>query len=50
MVRSFHAAGLASGGADAGAPGLRSYHPGYFAAFLRDPDGNKIEAVFHRPA
>ena len=49
MVRSFHAAGLASGGADAGAPGLRSYHGGYFAAFLRDPDGNKIEAVFHRP-
>ena len=49
MVKAFHAAGLASGGTDAGGPGLRSYHPGYFAAFLRDPDGNKIEAVFHRP-
>jgi catechol 2,3-dioxygenase-like lactoylglutathione lyase family enzyme len=50
MVRSFHTAGLASGGADAGAAGLRNSHPGYFAAFLRDPDGNTIEAVFHRSA
>ena len=47
MVSAFHAAGLAAGGADAGAPGLRSYHPGYFAAFLHVPEGNKIEAVFH---
>jgi catechol 2,3-dioxygenase-like lactoylglutathione lyase family enzyme len=47
MVKAFHAAGLASGGADEGAPGFRSYHPGYFAAFLRDPEGNKVEAVFH---
>ncbi len=47
MVRAFHAAGLASGGADEGAPGFRSYHAGYFAAFLRDPEGNKVEAVFH---
>ena len=47
VVKAFHAAGLAAGGADEGPPGLRSYHPGYFAAFLRDPEGNKIEAVFH---
>jgi catechol 2,3-dioxygenase-like lactoylglutathione lyase family enzyme len=46
-VKAFHAAGLAAGGSDEGPPGLRSYHPGYYAAFLRDPDGNKIEAVFH---
>ena len=38
-----HVAGLAAGGADNGAPGLRAYHPGYFAAFLFDPDGNNIE-------
>ena len=47
QVRAFHAAGLAAGGRDEGAPGLRSYHPGYFAAFLSDPEGNRIEAVFH---
>ena len=46
-VRAFHAAGIAAGGSDAGAPGLRSYHPGYYAAFLLDPEGNKAEAVFH---
>lgn len=46
-VRKFHAAGLAAGGADEGRPGLRSYHPGYYAAFLLDPEGNKVEAVFH---
>ena len=44
MVAAFHAAGLASGGRDHGAPGLRAYHPGYYAAFLLDPDGNNIEA------
>lgn len=49
-VTAFHRAGLAAGGRDAGAPGLRSYHPGYFAAFLLDPEGNKIEAVCHRAA
>jgi len=49
-VRAFHAAGLAAGGADAGAPGLRDYHGGYYAAFLCDPEGNRIEAVFHGPA
>ena len=38
-------AGLAAGGRDNGAPGPRTYHPGYFAAFLLDPDGNNVEAV-----
>ena len=46
-VRAFHAAGLAAGGSDAGPPGSRSYHAGYYAAFLLDPEGNKVEAVFH---
>lgn len=43
-VDRFHAAGLTHGGRDNGAPGLRDYHPGYYAAFLLDPDGNNIEA------
>jgi catechol 2,3-dioxygenase-like lactoylglutathione lyase family enzyme len=47
MVDAFHAAGLAAGGRDNGAPGERPYHPGYYAAFLLDPDGNNIEAVHH---
>ncbi len=48
-VRAFHAAGLAAGGADAGAPGLRAgYHPKYYAAFLTDPEGNRVEAVWHQ--
>ena len=47
MVEAFHREGLAAGGRDNGAPGLRKYHPGYYAAFLLDPDGNNIEAVFH---
>jgi len=50
MVEAFHRAGLAAGGRDNGAPGLRPYHPGYYAAFLLDPDGNNIEAVHHGPA
>jgi hypothetical protein len=50
MVEAFHVAGLAGGGRDNGAPGLRPYHPDYYAAFLLDPDGNNIEAVFHGPA
>jgi catechol 2,3-dioxygenase-like lactoylglutathione lyase family enzyme len=50
MVRRFHAAGLAAGGRDNGAPGERTYHPGYFAAFLPDPDGNNVVAVYHGPA
>lgn len=49
-VSAFHRAGLEAGGTDNGAPGPRRYHPGYFAAFLLDPDGNNIEAVFHGPA
>ena len=48
QVRAFHAAGLAGGGRDAGAPGLRPhYHEKYYAAFLEDPEGNRIEAVCH---
>ena len=50
MVRAFHAAGLHGGGTDNGAPGPRTYHPGYYAAFLLDPDGNNIEAVYHGEA
>lgn len=48
-VDAFHRAGLAAGGRDNGAPGERPYHPGYYAAFLLDPDGNNIEAVHHGP-
>ena len=45
-VDAFHAAALASGGTSDGAPGIREkYHPSYYAAFIRDPDGNRIEAV-----
>lgn len=50
MVHAFHQAGLAHGGKDNGAPGERPYHPGYYAAFLLDPDGNNIEAVYHGEA
>jgi len=50
MVRRFYEAGLAAGGRDNGGPGERNYHPGYYAAFLWDPDGNNIEAVYHGPA
>jgi catechol 2,3-dioxygenase-like lactoylglutathione lyase family enzyme len=49
MVRKAYAAGLAAGGLDNGAPGERRYHPGYYAAFLLDPDGNNIEVVHHGP-
>jgi catechol 2,3-dioxygenase-like lactoylglutathione lyase family enzyme len=49
MVGRFHAAGLEAGGRDNGAPGERPYHPGYYAGFLLDPDGNNVEAVFHGP-
>ncbi len=48
-VHRFHAAALAAGGRDNGGPGERSYHPGYYAAFVLDPDGNNIEAVFKEP-
>ncbi len=44
-VRAFHAAALAHGGSDEGAPGLRPYGPAFFAAYVRDPDGNKLSAV-----
>lgn len=50
MVDAFYKAALAHGGKDNGAPGERPYHPGYYAAFVIDPDGNNIEAVFHGPA
>lgn len=49
-VDAFHRAALAHGGSDNGAPGERSYHPGYYAAFVLDPDGNNIEAVYHGEA
>lgn len=50
-VDGFHAAALAAGGRDHGAPGLRpQYHANYYAAFVRDPDGLNIEAVCHAPA
>jgi len=46
LVDAFHAAALAAGGSNDGAPGLRPHHgDGYYAAFIRDPDGNRIEAV-----
>ena len=50
MVDAFHQAALANGGKDNGAPGERPYHPGYYAAFVLDPDGNNIEAVYHGKA
>jgi catechol 2,3-dioxygenase-like lactoylglutathione lyase family enzyme len=49
-VEWFHRAALAAGGRDNGAPGERSYHPGYYGAFVLDPDGNNVEAVHHGPA
>lgn len=50
-VQAFHAAALAAGGTDNGAPGFRPhYHAGYYAAFVRDPDGYNIEAVCHGEA
>jgi catechol 2,3-dioxygenase-like lactoylglutathione lyase family enzyme len=45
-VQAFHAAGLAAGGHDEGAPGERAYRPGYYGAYLRDPDGNKLHAFW----
>lgn len=48
VVDAFHAAALAAGGVDNGAPGPRpQYHPGYYGAFVLDPDGHNIEAVIH---
>jgi len=49
-VDGFYAAALGAGGIDDGPPGLRPhYHPNYYAAFVRDPDGHRIEAVCHLP-
>jgi catechol 2,3-dioxygenase-like lactoylglutathione lyase family enzyme len=44
---AFWDAGIAAGGIDDGPPGLRDYHASYYGAFLRDPDGNRVEAVCH---
>ena len=49
-VQAFHSAGIEAGGRDNGKPGLRDYDPGYYAAFVLDPDGHNIEAVFHEAA
>jgi predicted lactoylglutathione lyase len=46
-VRQFHSAATRAGGRDNGAPGDRQYHPGYFGAYVLDPDGNNVEAVYH---
>jgi catechol 2,3-dioxygenase-like lactoylglutathione lyase family enzyme len=50
VVERFHQVALAAGGRDNGAPGERQYHPGYYGAFVIDPDGNNIEVVYHGPA
>jgi catechol 2,3-dioxygenase-like lactoylglutathione lyase family enzyme len=49
VVDRFHAAALAAGAIDNGAPGERAYHRGYYAAYALDPDGNNVEAVYHGP-
>ena len=48
-VEQFHEAAIAAGGRDNGAPGERPYHPGYYAAYVLDPDGTNVEAVYHGP-
>lgn len=50
VVQKAYDAGLAAGGVDNGKPGPRPYHPGYYAGFLLDPDGNNIEVVYHGEA
>ena len=50
MVDDFYQKALAIGGRDNGAPGERPYHPGYYAAFVLDPDGHNIEVVYHGEA
>jgi catechol 2,3-dioxygenase-like lactoylglutathione lyase family enzyme len=47
QVQAFHEAALAAGGSDNGEPGYRDYWPGYYAAFVHDPDGHNIEAVWY---
>jgi catechol 2,3-dioxygenase-like lactoylglutathione lyase family enzyme len=50
QVQDFHAAALAHGGSDEGAPGTRPYYdPSFYVAYVRDPDGNKLACVFNRP-
>lgn len=49
-VDAFHAAALKAGGTDEGKPGLRPYSPTWYAAYVRDPDGNKLSVVTHAPA
>jgi catechol 2,3-dioxygenase-like lactoylglutathione lyase family enzyme len=50
LVDAFHAAAIAAGGNDNGAPGVREvYHPNYYGAYVLDPDGNNVEAVCHEP-
>jgi catechol 2,3-dioxygenase-like lactoylglutathione lyase family enzyme len=49
-VDRFHRDAIAAGGKDNGKPGERPYHPGYYAAFVLDPDGNNVEVVYHGPA
>lgn len=47
QVRAFHATALDHGGSDEGAPGIRPYYePGFYVAYVRDPDGNKVACVF----
>lgn len=48
-VDVFHAAALKHGGTDDGLPGLRPYHPDFYACYVRDPDGNKLSAVCEKP-
>ena len=48
-VDLFYEAAIAAGGRDNGAPGERSYHPGYYGAYVLDPDGTNVEAVYHGP-
>ena len=48
-VERFHAAALGAGGRDNGPPGDREYHPGYYSAYVLDPDGTNVEAVYHGP-
>jgi catechol 2,3-dioxygenase-like lactoylglutathione lyase family enzyme len=50
QVRAFYDAAIAAGGTDNGAPGIREqYHPNYYGAYVIDPDGHNIEAVYHQP-
>jgi predicted lactoylglutathione lyase len=48
-VDAFYAAAIAAGGTDEGEPGLRPFHASFYAAYVRDPDGNKLSAVCETP-